>query len=146
TLQIDFVAFRPVSDACGEVERQSRNAIVLPLSGVFSKHDAPGRHVVGTPSHGVFIAADTPYRIGFPGPPADRALALRFDDSLVPEQIASHGLLGPDAMMRRNLLCKRLQSDEPDRFEAETLGLELLYESLKSMRADKRPPRRSALT
>lgn len=43
TLQIDLVAFRPVSDACGEVERQSRNAVVLPLSGVFSKHDAPGR-------------------------------------------------------------------------------------------------------
>ena len=26
---------------------------MLPLSGVFSKHDAPGRHVIGTPSHGL---------------------------------------------------------------------------------------------
>ncbi len=64
TLQIGLFEVRPVSDACGDVERQDRNIVVLPFSGVFSKHDAPGRHVIGTPSHAVFVAADTPYRIG----------------------------------------------------------------------------------
>lgn len=44
-----FVA-HPVSDACGDVERPSLNVVVLPFAGVFSKHEAPGRHVVGTPS------------------------------------------------------------------------------------------------
>ena len=67
TLQIGLFEARPTSDACGDVERQNLNAIALPISGVFSKHDAPGRHVIGTPSHAVFFAADTPFRIGFPG-------------------------------------------------------------------------------
>jgi hypothetical protein len=70
TLQIGSFEAQPVSDACGEVERQSANVVVLPVSGVFSKHDAPGRHVVGTPSQAVFVAADTPYRIASPAPSA----------------------------------------------------------------------------
>jgi hypothetical protein len=78
TVQIGLFEACPASDACGEVERQSLNAIVLPVSGVFAKHDAPGRHVVGTPSHAVFFAADAPYRIGFPGAIGDRAITLRF--------------------------------------------------------------------
>jgi AraC-like DNA-binding protein len=41
TLQIGLFEARPGAEACGEVERQSLNAI---------KHDAPGRHVVGTPA------------------------------------------------------------------------------------------------
>ena len=41
TLQIGLFEARPVSDAGGYVERQSLNVVVLPLSGVFSKHDAP---------------------------------------------------------------------------------------------------------
>jgi hypothetical protein len=34
-----FEAF-PDADVCGEVERRRSNAVVLPLIGVFSKHDA----------------------------------------------------------------------------------------------------------
>jgi hypothetical protein len=70
TLQIGLFHARPASDACGDVERQSSNAMVLPVSGVLSKHDAPGRCVIGTPSHAVFFAADAPYRIGFREPSA----------------------------------------------------------------------------
>jgi hypothetical protein len=66
-IQIGSFEANPVSDACGDVEHQSLNAVVLPFAGVFSKHDAPGLHVLGTPSHAVFIAAETPYRIGLPG-------------------------------------------------------------------------------
>ena len=88
TLQIGLFEARPASDACGDVERQSLNAIALPLSGVFSKHDAPGRHVIGTPSHAVFFAADTPFRIGFPGAIGDRAITLRFGEELAPEHLA----------------------------------------------------------
>src|ERR1051326_2963117 len=71
SLHIGRFEARPVSDACGDVERQDLNVVVLPFSGVFSKHEAPGRHVVGTPSHVVFIAADTPHRIGFPSSVGD---------------------------------------------------------------------------
>jgi AraC family transcriptional regulator len=149
-LQIGLFEARPRSDACGDVERQERNVIALPLSGLFSKHDAPGRHVVGTPSHAVFFAADTPYRIGFPGGIGDRAISLRFDEALAPEwldprsngaALASNALLPPHAMMLRNLLWMRLARSEADEFEAEALGLDLLSLSLKSVRSSGAAPR-----
>src|SRR6185369_7521190 len=109
TLQIGLFEARPTSDACSDVERQDLNAIALPISGLFAKHDAPGRHVIGTPSHAVFFAADTPFRIGFPGGIGDRAITLRFGEALAPEHLdtrgtalASHGLLPAKAMMLRN--------------------------------------------
>jgi hypothetical protein len=79
SLNIGVFAARPATDACGTVERQSMHVVVLPVSGVFSRHDAPGRHVTGTPSNAVLVAADTPYRISYPGALGDRALTLRFE-------------------------------------------------------------------
>jgi len=153
TLQIGTFESRPASDACGDVERQALNAIVLPFAGVFSKHDAPGHHVIGTPSHAVFIAADTPYRIGFPGAIGDRALTLRFGADVAPDQLharnrggalASQGLLQPEVMLLRNLLWARLQQGETDEFESEALGLDLLRMSLASVRSAGLPVRRAA--
>ena len=141
TLQIGLFEARPRSDACGDVERQDLNALALPLSGVFSKHDAPGRHVIGTPSHAVFFAADAPYRVGFPGAIGDRAITLRFGEALAPEWLDPHdageapvsnGLLPAKAMMLRNLLWARLDRDEATDFETEALGLDLLEMSLTS--------------
>jgi AraC family transcriptional regulator len=154
TLQIGLFAARGVSDACGDVERQDRNAVVLPLAGVFAKHDAPGRQVIGTPSHAVFVAADTPYRISFPGGIGDRALILRFGEELAPDYVdrsgeaalASNGLLPAPAMMLRNLLGARLGQGEIDEFEVETLGLDLLNVSFDAMRQEKPDLRPSALT
>ena len=154
TLQIGLFHAHPASDACGDVERQTSNAMVLPVSGVFSKHDAPGRCVVGTPSYAVFFAAHTPYRIGYPGAVGDRALVLRFGETLAADRLAgcgssepspSHGLLPPNAMMLRNLLWARLQTTDADEFEREALGLDLLTLSLGSLRAGSLSLRRSAL-
>src|SRR5579871_2962863 len=127
TLQIGLFESRPSSDACGDLERQNLNAIVLPLAGLFSKHEAPGRHVTGTPSHAIYFAPEAPYRISFPGGIGDRAITLRFADALAPEQVgrerpASQGLLAANAIMLRNLLWTRLDKGEVDDFEAEALG------------------------
>jgi AraC family transcriptional regulator len=154
TLQIGLFEARGVSDRCGDVERQDRNAVVLPLAGVFAKHEAPGRHVLGTPSHAVFVAADTPYRISFPGSIGDRALILRFGEELAPEHVdrsgnarlASNGLLPAPAMMLRNLLGARLGQGEIDDFEIETIGLDLLSVSFDVMRQEKSDVRPAALT
>jgi AraC family transcriptional regulator len=139
---IDSFAVDPVSDACGDVERQGSHVVVLPFAGVFAKHDAPGKHVVGTPSHAVLIAADTPYRIAFPGAIGDRAIILRFDNTLAPETVdcrpgdtlGSHGLLPAEAMIRRDLLRRRASNPAAERFEIETLGLELLELCLGALR------------
>jgi AraC-like DNA-binding protein len=142
-LQIGLFEARNVSEKCGEVERQSCNVVVLPFSGVFSKHDAPGRHVTGTPSHAVFIAADTPYRLSYPGKIGDRALTLRFSHALASDDLGSHageapvssGLLPAEAMVLRNLLCARLKRSEVDEFEIEVRALHLLGMSLGSIRS-----------
>jgi AraC-like DNA-binding protein len=141
-IRIASFAVDPVSDACGDVESQGEHVMVLPFAGVFAKHEAPGRHVVGTPSHAVFIAADTPYRIAFPGSIGDRAIVLRFDSSLVPEAVdrragetlGSQGLLSAQAMMRRDHLRRRASDPGAERFEIETLGLELLDLCLTALR------------
>src|SRR5262249_43511908 len=141
-IAIGSFAARPVSDACGDVERQSQNAVVLPFAGVFAKHDAPGRHVVGTPSHAVFIRAETPYRIGFPGAVGDQAIVLRFDDAVAPDEagrlrggetLRSHGLLTADVMMRRDLLRLRVAGPAADRLELQALGLQPLRLCLGSL-------------
>lgn len=152
-LTIGVFESRPTHDACGEVERQTLNAMVLPFSGLFARHDSPGRQVTGTPSHAIYFAPDAPYRISFPGAIGDRAIILRFDEALAPEQTgqwagegpAAQGLLPARAMMLRNLLWTRLQKGEADDFEAEALGLDLLNWSLESVRPGKMPGRRSAL-
>jgi AraC family transcriptional regulator len=152
SLQIGSVEARPSSDACSEAERQVANAMVLPLWGVFSRHDAPGRQVIGTPGSAVFFAADTPYRVGFPGAIGDRGLVLRFDQALAADQLGgrgasetftTHGLLAADAMVLRNLLWLRLKSGEADQFGSEALGLDLLSLSLASMHAGGVPQRSS---
>jgi AraC-like DNA-binding protein len=147
-IQIGSFEANPGSDSCGDVERQSLNAVVLPLAGVFSKHDGPGRHVVGTPSHAVLVTAHTPYRVSFPGGVGDRAIILRFDDALETEHIdcrrggeplRSHALLSAEAMMRRNLLRRRATDPAADHFEIETLSLELLSMCLRALRRDSLP-------
>ncbi len=151
-LQIGLFESRPRSDGCGGVERQSLHAIVLPFAGLFAKHEAPRHHVTGTPSHAVYFAPDQPYRISFPGAIGDRAVTLRFDDGLAPEQVRpcageglmSHGLLPARAMMLRNLLWRRLAKGEADAFEAEALGLDLLGLSLGSVQPVRAPARASA--
>ena len=127
---------------------------MLPISGVFSKHDAPGRYVIGTPSHAILFTAGVPYRIGFPGAIGDRALVLRFGEALAHdfleqdtsrEPTASHGLLRPQAMVLRNLLWTRLQSADLDALETEVSGLQLLSMAAGSMRAGSLPSRRTTL-
>jgi len=150
-LQIGLFEARDVSAKCGEIERQSSNVVVLPFSGLFSKHDAPGRHVIGTPSHAVFIAADTPYRLGYPGAVGDRALLLRFSDALAPDELGSHGgeapamsgLLPAEAMVPRNLLCAWLNTNRVDELEIEVHGLHLLGMSLDALRSPGASLRRS---
>ena len=149
-LQIGLFEVRPTSDACGDVERQSLHALVLPFCGLFSKHENPTRHVTGTPSHAIYFAPDAPYRISFPGSIGDRAITLRFGETLALEQVhgtdglASQGLLPARAMMLRNLLYTRLVRGEADGLEAEALGLDLLDLSLQSVRPEKLPVRRYA--
>ena len=141
-LHVGAFEMRPSSEACGAVEQQDKNVVVLPVAGLFAKHDRPNYQIVGTPSHAVFVGSHTPYRLSFPGKIGDRALILRFDEALAPDMLdanrkrqwrAAHGLLPARAMLLRNWLWKCANHKEIDTFEIEVMSLDLLNMSLQML-------------
>ena len=150
-LRVGHVVARPSSSECGEIERQSLNILVLPLAGVFAKHDGPRRHVIVTPNHAVFIAAGRPYRISYPAGIGDQCLTLWFSSAaltrVLPEAMsrdgfdsstfASHALLPPAVMLARSLLWRRFVRGEWDPLEVEELGIGLLVSALRTARKER---------
>lgn len=148
--RIGQVIARPSSPGIGEVECQTDNVLVLPLTGVFAKHDGPRRHVIVTANDAGLIAADRPYRISYPGGIGDKCLTLRFSNEVVgralPQVAISRGsgsprlvssaLLPPDIMLARSLLGHRLAAGDRDPLEIEELGSSLLASTLRTMLRD----------
>ena len=154
--RIGHVIARPSSAECGEVECQNENVLVLPLAGLFAKHDERRRCAVVTPNNAGLIAAGKPYRISYPAGIGDKCLTLRFSDDaarrVVPQaatppasaspRLASSALLPPGVMLARSLLCHRLAAGQWDRLEVEELGASLLAATLRAMLRDGRDDHR----
>jgi AraC family transcriptional regulator len=157
-LGVGHVVARPSSSVCGDIERQSLNILVLPIAGVFAKHDGPRRHVIATPNHAVFISAGNPYRISFPARIGDECLTLRLSSAdlarVMPEAMsrdgfdssafASHTLLSPADMLTRSLLWRQFSRGEGDPLEVEELGIGLLVSTLRAARKARAGRRRAA--
>jgi AraC family transcriptional regulator len=151
-LQIGYIAVRPASSECGELESSALNVLALPLTGVFAKHDGPRRHAIATPSHALLVSAGKPYRLSFPGCIGDECLALRFTSDalaqLMPEAMSADGFdestfsthtpLPPALMLARSLLWQRFASDTVDALEAEERAFDLLEGSLAAARRQRR--------
>src|SRR5262245_16009354 len=116
TLSVGHVVARPSSPDCGDVEEQSVNVAVFPLAGLFAKHDGPRLSTIVTPNHAILVAAETPYRISYPGAIGDRCLTLRFTNAQADRMRAGiphngspapapRALLSSREMLARNLLC-----------------------------------------
>lgn len=162
-LQVGHVVARPSSSACSDVERESVNLVLLPVAGVFAKHDGPRRHVIATPNHAVLIAAGTAYRLSYPACIGDRCLVLQFSspalarvlpqamgrDGLDSSAYASRALLPPSVMLARSLFLKRLLCGDVDPLETEELSIGLLACALGAARTgpsarDRRLPRKTS--
>ena len=151
-LQIGYIAVRPASSECGELERSALNVLALPLAGVFAKHDGPRHHAIATPSHALLISADKPYRLSFPGCIGDECLALRFTSAalaqVMPHAMSADGFdeaafsphtpLPPAVMLARGLLWQRFATDTVDALEAEERALDLLAATLVAARRQRR--------
>jgi AraC-like DNA-binding protein len=147
-MQIGHVAARPASPAEQPLESQPCNVLVLPLAGVFAKHEGPRRRFIATANHAVLIAADQPYRVSFPGAIGDRCLTLRLSGAalarVLPEAavrdgfdlaaFATHALLPPHAMLARSLLWHCLARGEADPLDVEELGVTALAAALDAAR------------
>lgn len=155
-MAIAHVAARPMSTAIDPIESQPCNVLVLPLAGVFAKHEGPRHHFIATANHAVLVAANRPYRVSFPGAIGDRCLTLRLSGEALARTLpcavvrdgfdlaafAPHVLLPPRAMLARSLLWHRLSGPAIDPLEIEELGVAVLAEGL--LAAHRGPARRAA--
>jgi AraC-like DNA-binding protein len=152
-MHIGHVSARPASSSEHPLESQPCNVLVLPLAGVFAKHEGPRRRFIATANHAVLIAADQPYRVSFPGAIGDRCLTLRLSGAalarVLPEAaardgfdlavFATHALLPPRAMLARSLLWHCLARGEADPLEIEELAVTALAAALDAARLGSTP-------
>lgn len=131
----------------GAVEERDHSMLVLPLHGIFIKHDGPRRETLGTPYHGVFIAAGQPFRFSFPGCIGDECLTLSLpaEEHCVARDFHAHALLPASVMLERALLWRRLASAHADALEVEESAVALRDSILRiGRKAPGRAPDRTA--
>ncbi len=148
SLRIRHLRARPDSDACGDMEEAGVDQLVLPLCGLFARHDGPRCHVIANASHALFFAAGRPYRISYPGAVGDEVLVVECSpgfwagalegaagvDRVDAPSLAAQALLPPAALMERCRLQAALAAAGPgsDPLSVEESALSLLGLSLRA--------------
>jgi AraC family transcriptional regulator len=142
---VHFVHCLPTDHACGPVEHAAANLLVLPLRGVFVKHEARGERLVADPCHALFFEAGTPYRVSHPVEGGDECLVLEPSGELLAEFPSRERFAPLDARLiaARQLLRHRLARRLAGFLEAEerALGLFLGAGRLRSPAAPTAPRR-----
>jgi len=143
-VRLGHVVARPPASKRQDLECQDSNVLVLPLAGVFAKHDSPRQRVIATPNHGVFIEAGKPYRISYPAGIGDECMTIRFPAAALPAAAESHTLLPPAVMLARSMLWRRFTAGAWDALEVEEVALGILAAALDAARSEgrRRPVRR----
>lgn len=151
-LRIHEVRTQADTAAPGDLDTTAIDQLVLPVAGVFARHDGPMQCVVANPSHAVFFRADRPYRISYPGCIGDVVLVFDFSpevlaqamgetvaaDALQAPWIATDGLLPPAALLARSLLWRRLLAGAPSALAIEEAAVGLLADALRALCTDSR--------
>lgn len=125
-LRLDHVVVRPSSVQDRELQQQDCNVVVLPLVGVFAKHDGPRTHVVGTPTDAIFVEAGKPYRLSLPEGIGDESLTLRYPEEALRAPTSSRALLSPAHLLARSLLWRKVRDAARDPLEIEESAVDLL--------------------
>jgi AraC family transcriptional regulator len=125
-LSIHRVHCCPADHACGPVEYAARDALALPLRGVFVKHLGPRERVVADSCHALFFRAGEAYRVSHPVAGGDECLVIEPS-----AELAFGGKAAPlDARLiaARELLRHRLERGLASSLEAEDSALAMLLE------------------
>jgi AraC family transcriptional regulator len=130
---VHFVHCHPTDHACGPVEHAAANLLVLPLRGVFVKHEARGEQLVADPCHALFFEAGTPYRVSHPVEGGDECLVLEPSGELLAEFPSRQKFAPLDARLiaARQLLRHRLARRLAGFLEAEERALSLFLQIRK---------------
>lgn len=139
-LQAVHIVVRPSAVAISELDHAATASLVLPLAGVFARHDGPRKQSIATPNHAIFFSSGDAYRISLPGSLGDESLELRFTDEMlartVPHALAGRrfdasalaprALLTPQVMLARSLFWRELSSGEADPLAVEEACMRML--------------------
>ena len=151
-LTIRHAVASPTASPCSELLYGLADLLILPVAGVFAKHDAPKQHFIANANHGLFFVRDQAYRISFPGRIGDEAMVLGFSQAalnkLLQETVGAeqlhavhlhkHCLLAPASMLMRNLLWHKLQQADVSTLEIEETAIAIFSSALHAACKDKR--------
>ncbi|HEY8026665.1 MAG TPA: AraC family transcriptional regulator [Burkholderiaceae bacterium] len=153
-LTIRHAVARPSLSRGDDVPRGTADLMLLPISGVFAKHESPKRHghIIANSNHALFFGHGKDYRISFPGHIGDESLVFAFSQSALAELLAqtvgaeqlysdhlnTHSLLAPCTILQRELLWRHLKSGVFDRLAIEELSIAMLTTSLLAACKDSR--------
>jgi AraC family transcriptional regulator len=148
---------RPSADPCSEVERGAAELLLMPITGLFAKHDGPKQHFIANSNHALLLGLGGPYRISFPDGKGDESLVVQFSKgalaSLLAETVGvedlssprlnAHCLLAPATVLDRNVLQRHLAQGAADPLAVEELCVAILSGSLHAAYRDLRGPQRA---
>jgi AraC-like DNA-binding protein len=143
---IRYAVARPSALPLSELEHARADLLLLPVAGLFARHDSPKHHFVANANHGLFFSHGQPYRISFPGGIGDDclvfqwakpALANLLAETAGTEELSSgcidrHCLLSPATVVERELLQAHLKRDAADALAIEEISVSLLSASIRA--------------
>lgn len=151
-LTIRHAVARPSSSRGDDIERGTADLLLMPIAGLFAKHDGPNQNVIANPNHALFFGYGKSYRISFPGGIGDESLVFAFSESALADMLREtvgvqnlysprlerHCLLAPATVLHRELLWRHLLQGAVDPLAIEELCVSMLAASLQAACKDSR--------
>jgi AraC family transcriptional regulator len=149
-LTIHHAIARPSSTRYSDIRRATADVVLMPITGLFAKHDSPKQHFIANPNHALFFGAGIPYRVSFPGGIGDECLVLEFSktvlanllsetvgvENLYSPRLNTHCLLPPATVLDRDLLWRHLVQGANDPLAVEELSVSMLSASVQAACSD----------
>lgn len=156
-LSIRHGAARPAPTQGDDIECESADLVLLPIAGVFAKHDGPKQHVIANPNHALFLGCGKPYRITFPDGIGDESLVLDFSQAALARLLAetvgvqslyspalhTHCLLSAAAVLNREQLWRRLAHGAANPLAIEEICVSMLAAAVQAACKDNRQKERA---
>ena len=151
-LTIRHAIARPSPVPSKDEELGIADILLLPIAGVFAKHEGPKQHFIANPNHALFFRRGKPYRISFPDGAGDESLVVEFSSTalagVLSETIGvadfnapvldTHCLLPSTAVLARESLWRALSQGCGGRLAVEELCVSMLSTSVLSACKDAR--------
>lgn len=151
-LTIRYVLARPSPTQSDDTEHETADQMLLPISGLFARHDHARQHFIANANHAVFISRERQYRYSYPGGIGDECLVLEFSKAALTDLLVQnvgvqdlhasclrpHCLLSPATVINRSLLWRQLQRGAIESLAIEEISVSMLSAALQAACNDSR--------